>query len=448
MLTSQWILQDGISRLKNLNKLIKEKSDVEPFKPRLYGICYDMASAAEELFFNINSYRHREIKEVVLNAVKNVRATNDGLEIKNNIAEILAMFDENENFGHDTIGDFSSNKYNAITSYKKIGSNNIEQIMKAIKLTNRTITILDPRCYNGDNLQSIKTQINNSVTYGIEQEASIADVARTVVDKIAKGPFAGSKISNDAFDVIFFEPNISWNFSVQTNKFLKQEKMSFNHVIKYLRTDGIMIFVIPYYRLHKDVCVALAKNLHDVQVRRLSGDDFNDKGLVAVMGIKSSKKDIDEESYRTLRKLHTIDELPLLRTTPFEQYTLPKEAIEIEVFRGSILDMEEMKSICNNSGCIDAFWKSQEVEKLSENAKQPLLPFNVGQIGLVLTSGCLDGIVDEGDGNAHVIKGRVSKKSNKESDMLDNGSIEINETISNRVEIHVVLPNGEYKILA
>ena len=97
---------------------------------------------------------------------------------------------------------------------------------------------------------------------------------------------------------------------------------------------------------------------------------------------------------------------------------------------------------------MDNFWKNQSIEKLSEAAKQPLLPFNIGQLGLVLTSGCLDGIIDEGDGHCHLIKGKVSKKSDIERNYNDNSEVEVQETISNRVEINVVLPNGEFKTLA
>ena len=45
---------------------------------------------------------------------------------------------------------------------------------------------------------------------------------------------------------------------------------------------------------------------------------------------------------------------------------------------------------------MDSFWeKSINIEKQST---RPLLPFNMGQIGLVLTSGCLDGVVEEYEG--------------------------------------------------
>lgn len=68
-------------------------------------------------------------------------------------------------------------------------------------------------------------------------------------------------------------------------------------------------------------------------------------------------------------------------------------------------------------------------------------------IGLVLTSGCLDGIIEEDDGHRHLIRGRVSKQKTTESEYSAHQS-EITTITSNKVEINVLLPNGEYKILA
>ena len=111
------------------------------------------------------------------------------------------------------------------------------------------------------------------------------------------------------------------------------------------------------------------------------------------------------------------------------------------------MDLEEVEQIIEKSSLMNKMWENQRVEKLDETIKNPLLPFNIGQLGLVLTSGCLDGIVDEGDGHSHLIKGRVSKQIVETETDTEKG-IEITETTVNKVEINVLLPNGEFKVLA
>ena len=49
--------------------------------------------------------------------------------------------------------------------------------------------------------------------------------------------------------------------------------------------------------------------------------------------------------------------------------------------------------------------------KTEEEVRHPLLPFSPGQLGLVLVSGKIDGIVDEGNGAYHVIKGSTRPKT-------------------------------------
>ncbi len=78
---------------------------------------------------------------------------------------------------------------------------------------------------------------------------------------------------------------------------------------------------------------------------------------------------------------------------------------------------------------------------------RPLLPFNMGQIGLVLTSGCLDGVVEEYEGQYHAIKGMVTKVRDFNNSRENNDETSI-ETISNKVQINLLTPDGKFIELA
>ena len=120
----------------------------------------------------------------------------------------------------------------------------------------------------------------------------------------------------------------------------------------------------------------------------------------------------------------------------------------IKYFRGSIISDEEIHEMYEVSEAVSNFWGSQEQELLSDYHKRPLLPFNIGHLGLVLTSGCLDGIVQEDETHSHLVKGRIVKSKNKEEILDDSGlSATIEETTSNQVEINLFLPDGTYRSL-
>ena len=71
----------------------------------------------------------------------------------------------------------------------------------------------------------------------------------------------------------------------------------------------------------------------------------------------------------------------------------------------------------------------------------------MGQIGLVLTSGCLDGVVEEYEGQYHAIKGMVTKVRDFNNSREDNDETSI-ETISNKVQINLLTPDGQFIELA
>ena len=162
-----------------------------------------------------------------------------------------------------------------------------------------------------------------------------------------------------------------------------------------------------------------------------------------IIGTKNTTPDIKEDVYNYLSSIKLKDISYQLN----KQYTLATGGIkEPELFRGSALDVSELESIVKNDTLMESFFKKQEIETNEQNAR-PLMPFNMGQIGLVLTSGCLDGTVEEYEGQYHAIKGMVTKIKHEDSD-IDNNEESILETISNKVQINIVTPDGKFIELA
>jgi hypothetical protein len=434
-----------------MEKQVKEGTSVDDIISKFHGICIDIMTATEENYFTLDDFSYKNMKNSIEKIVKDSADTEDPLVIKQAMNSILSLFSEDRDYSKASLENFKRSLNISIKYYEEINKESLAKIAEAINYSNRKLNILDPRCRNGGNLKDLKNNLDNCTitSYGIEQDANMSDEAKKALDRIAKGSIAGSRISNDVFDIMLLEPPITWALNNNNNGvIMKQEKTYLQNTIKYLRPNGIGVLIIPYFKMHRDMCVQISRYYKNVQVRKLCGRDFSEKGLIAIIGQKASNKEIDETIYQSLRRIYNTNGIKDLSTDPFDKLTLPNTETTIDIFRGSILDMDEMDEIVNTSGCMDDFWKAQQVEKISETSQRPLLPFNIGQIGLVLTSGCLDGIIEEGDGNKHIIKGRVSKKSDIERDPVGDNNLEVHETISNRVEINVFLPNGDYKILA
>ena len=320
--------------------------------------------------------------------------------------------------------------------------NDMDKIANSINI-NRPFNIFSPRCQTGLLLEKFKSY-GDCTAYGLESNSYCHRRAKDRLDRVIKGEMQGSKISNDCFDIMHLTPPVSWKKEIGAtgNLLEKKEKAWLRNVIKYLRKDGILIFTLPVTRLTADMAFVFSKLLADVQVIKASTTTSLE--FVHVIGKKNITKDSRKDVYAYLSNLNKINDLP---TELDSNYELAQGGIVApELFRGSVLDESELEQLINTSGLMTSFWQQQEIEQKDSNVR-PLLPFNMGQIGLVLTSGCLDGIVEEYEGQYHAIKGMVTKIRDFNNNIEENDETSI-ETISNKVQINLLTPDGQFIELA
>lgn len=439
MLFSFYVMKDRLNKIHNIKKNIKDnQEDLDIEKGKLNGLIYDFKLAIKETYYLLNNYDILDYDHYLSNFLKDANNCKSGITFKeliDNYYNILSKID------------FTYYSYGRDYIYRGLNKNIILTFANLINNNNRNFTVFDSSCKRGELLSAIKEIKNKAVLYGLEESNSKAEEAKTVADKIIKGKVKGSRISNDTFDVVICNPDILSDLedNMMAGAISKPERSYIFSNLNYLRSDGIFILGIPFYRLYKDFCLMIARQLKNVSIIKGIGEDY-DKGLVYIIGQKDNTKTLDNDIYELLRRSYNYDKIPTLEEVELKNFTLPSQYKNVDLFRGSVIDIDELLNIVKTSGCKEDFFKKQEVNKINDNIIQPLLPFNIGQIGLVLTSGCLDGIIDEGDGHYHLVKGRVSKKKDIERS-YDNGTVNEVETISNKVEINVILPSGDFKTL-
>ena len=119
---------------------------------------------------------------------------------------------------------------------------------------------------------------------------------------------------------------------------------------------------------------------------------------------------------------------------------------EIKMFKGAYPDITSLIEELHNSTAFDI---TQHKFKVTP---RPLLPFTKGQIGQILSSGNLDGIIDEGNGYKHIIRGKVSKSAIKHVsyEKVSNNDEDMQYIItevkrkSNTVDINALDANGRF----
>lgn len=450
MLYAGYSIKKSIDTLMNYKKMINQKTEIIKMQTRLDSELSSMLKFTDELL-NIIQYddcidrgQLIYLKDSILKGMRelsDIKDFNDTIKIINYYLDFQSIGLQNIELydAKPVVRYLSNNSYNVV---EELSLNDCVKIMSSINI-NRDFNVFSSRARSGSTLEKIKSlSLDKATLYALEEKDDLFKSCKKICDRTIKGLLTGSRISNDVFDMMILTPQVSWEYKLnQTGGLVeKAEKAMFRNHIKHLRNNGIFVYTIPISRLTRDMALLISKTLDNVQVIK---KEDNILKQVIIVGTKNQTREPKEDIYAFLSKLKYEDVSSVIEI----KYNLASGGIKIpDFFRGSALDEEELLNLIANSGLMNSFWeKSINIEKQST---RPLLPFNMGQIGLVLTSGCLDGVVEEYEGQYHAIKGMVTKiRHNATTDEGNNEEVNV-ETISNKVQINIVTPDGDFIELA
>lgn len=303
-----------------------------------------------------------------------------------------------------------------------------------------TVNLFDPCCGCGLALRTLAGE-NNCLTYGVELDKHRAEEALTRLNRVAFGTYFQSRISNEAFHLMLLNPPY---LSVMTEggNNSRSEKRFLIDSISHLIYGGMLIYVIPYYRLTPDICRILCDNFGDLTVWKFMGEEFKRFKQVAILGTRIKRRDGSEFVTELAESALKPDSIAEISDLPASRYSLPKIEKTVELFKGAEFNVSELAEQLGRS---KSFSRLFEKSKLDSEVKRPLLPLNIGQVGLIGGSGLINGLVE--CDTPHIIKGRIVKENtiNKEENMNSKGEIigeTVHETRSNKMIFNLLTPQG------
>lgn len=326
--------------------------------------------------------------------------------------------------------------------YYPTDTENIAHILRGIQFPEGVTTnLLDPCCGCGKALRQLADG-NNCYTYGMELDEHRAEEAQTRLHRVGFGSFFHSQVSREAFHVLFLNPPY---LSVMTEggSRVRSEKQFLVQSVKTLLPGGLLIYVVPYYRLTPDICGILAENFAELSVWRFTDKEFSRFHQAVVLGVRK-KQEADEEAAKKLEALAlTPDKLPCVTALEEHRYTLPAATKTVEVFRGERFNEKELERQLTHSGSFTQLLHAKSA--LDSAEKRPLLPLSIGQIGLIGGSGMINGLIE--CQTPHIIKGRIVKVKNtdREEQFDQRGNhtgTQVREVVSNKMIFNVLTPNG------
>ena len=326
--------------------------------------------------------------------------------------------------------------------YYPTDPDNISHILRGIQFPEGVTTnVFDPCCGCGKALRQI-AEGNNCFAYGVELDEFRADEAQTRLHRVGVGSFFRSRISNEAFHLMFLNPPYLSVLTEGGSK-TRHEKRFLMESLFHLMQGGLLIYVIPFYRLTPDICKILADNFSDIGVWRFTDSEFKKFKQVAVMGLRKKRGEDAVAAAMLERQSYDPALLPVITEIEEGRYALPAVTKNVEIFKGERFNEKELERQLSHSDSIRRLMNAKS--DLDRGAKRPLLPLSIGQIGLVGGSGMINGLIE--CDTPHVIKGRIIKVKRVEREEKFNyrGShtgTEVKEVISNKMVFNVLTPDG------
>ena len=336
---------------------------------------------------------------------------------------------------------------NVRMGYYPTDPDNIDLILRGLHFPEGVTTnLLDPCCGCGKALRQIANG-NNCWTYGVELDGHRAEEAQSRLHRVGVGSFFHSRISNEAFHVLFLNPPYL-SVLTENGSRTRNEKRFLVESIRTLMMGGVLIYVIPYYRLTADICRILSDNYEGIGVWRFTDSEFRRFKQVAVIGTRKKRSD-DPETAAALEKLAYDPQLiPCLTEMEEDRYAVPSAAKKVEIFKGERFNEKELERQLAGSDSLRRMMNARS--ELDSHEKRPLLPLSIGQIGLVGGSGLINGLID--CEIPHVIKGRIIKvRTEEREEQFDHKGnylgAQIREVVSNKMVFNVLTQYG-FKALA
>jgi len=309
------------------------------------------------------------------------------------------------------------------------------------------VNILDPCCGCGLALRALANGNNGDedgsrcYTYGVELDSHRSQEALTRLDRVGFGSYFHSRISHEAFHAMLLNPPY---LSVMTEggNNTRLERRFLVDSICHLMYGGLIIYIVPHYRLAADICKVLADNFDDLTMWKFEGSEFQRFKQVAVMGVRCKRRDGSDFASELMLQAMEPNCLRSLSDLPAGIYQLPAKVKKVELFKGAEFNEAELAEQLKRS---TSFSRLFEKSKLDDITKRPLLPLNIGQVGLIGGSGLINGLVE--CDTPHIIKGRIVKeKSTRVEETTDSRghliSSTIYETLSNKMIFNLLTPQG------
>ncbi len=262
---------------------------------------------------------------------------------------------------------------------------------------------IDPCAGDGTALLEITQELPAHLA-GVDLDADRAAAAAAQGLAMTHGSAFESHLQAGSCSLLYLNPPYDIEMGQHSNQRL--ELVFLDHCYGWLKTGGVLIFVIPVTAL-APCAKRLASQFERVSVFRLLHPESVRFKQLAVIGVRKKEHQRGDTRHadQLLRMAYHYDVLSPLGPEVAERYVIPGSIAVPVKYRG--LPLDEIEDALPRSGAMqNAF--NLLVRKQERIEGRPVTPLHGGHVGLLCTAGMLNGVFGEGE-NRHIAHWRSVK---------------------------------------
>jgi hypothetical protein len=323
-----------------------------------------------------------------------------------------------------------------------------ERIRRFLQFSTETTSVLDPCVGTGAAFEAI-TGGAAVRRYGIELDAYRAGEAKRVLEHVIQGSAFEAHAPVESFSLLYL--NCPFDFEIGEGRNQRMERIFLEHVFRWLKQAGGLVMIAPFDRVY-DCRGVLTPHFRDKAIYRLTEPEAIKYKQVVVFGIRRTRQErermtdhaVQQGNHRLHELTRQYDDIPPLPDTPDRLYTVPPSLPAKLEYRGLPLDLIE--DLLENS---PAWLQAQRITHAprAEFSGRPLTPLHKGHVGILCTSGLLNGQFGEGR-DTHVAYWESVKVVDRTEEEDDSGGMIIREKERFSQRLTLLYADGRIALLS
>jgi predicted RNA methylase len=322
------------------------------------------------------------------------------------------------------------------------------RIASGLQFSGLETSVLDPCAGTGAALAAIAVAPGVR-RYAVELDAYRAAEARAYAHEVIHGSAFDCHAPVESFSLLYLNP--PYDFEVGEGKNQRMESVFLEHFFRWLKPSGVLVMVIPFDRVYECRKI-LTPHFRDKMIYRLTAPASVVYKQVVVFGVRRTRQErervtdqaVQNANYKLSDLTRRYDAIPSLGDVPEQIFpVLPSAAARLE-YRGLPLDLLE-----DQLRASPASLQAQRVTHArgSELKGRPLISLHQGHVGLLCTSGLLNGLFGAG-ADRHLAYWDAVKVSDRIEEEEDDGKAIIREKERFSHRLTLLYGTGRFALLS